>query len=81
MVMYERGVFMEHVLQKKDMSEEDIKFRYITPAVTAKWDAGKITMETPITDGQISLKGNLVIRKRPKKADYIPSVEEKDAGR
>lgn len=53
------------------MTEEDIKLQYITPAVTSKWSRRKITMETPVTDGQISLKGNIVFRKRPKKADYI----------
>lgn len=65
------GVLMQPVLSKKEMTEEDIKLQYITPAVTSKWSRGKITMETPVTDGQISLKGNLVFRKRPKKADYI----------
>ena len=62
---------MQPILSKKEMTEEDIKLQYITPAVTSKWSRGKITMETPITDGQISLKGNLVFRKKPKKADYI----------
>lgn len=62
---------MQPILSKKEMTEEDIKLQYITPAVTAKWSRGKITMETPITDGQISLRGNLVYRKKPKKADYI----------
>lgn len=62
---------MQPILSKKEMTEEDIKLQYITPAVAAKWNRGKITMETPITDGQISLKGNLVFRKKPKKADYI----------
>lgn len=62
---------MQPILSKKEMTEEDIKLQYITPAVTSKWSRSKITMETPITDGQISLKGNLVFRKRPKKADYI----------
>lgn len=62
---------MPPILPKKEMTEEDIKLQYITPAVTSKWDREKITMETPITDGQISLKGNLVFRKKPKKADYI----------
>lgn len=62
---------MQPILSKKEMTEEDIKLQYITPAVTAKWSREKITMETPITDGQISLKGNLVFRKKPKKADYI----------
>lgn len=59
------------ILPKKEMTEEDIKLQYITPAVVSKWNRDKITMETSITDGQISLKGNLVFRKRPKKADYI----------
>ena len=62
---------MPPILPKKEMTEEDIKLQYITPAVVSKWTQNKITMETPITDGQISLKGNLVFRKRPKKADYI----------
>ena len=26
------------VLSKSQMSEEDIKFHYITPAITAKWN-------------------------------------------
>lgn len=62
---------MQPILSKKEMTEEDIKLQYITPAVTSKWSRSKITMETSITDGQISLRGNLVFRKKPKKADYI----------
>ena len=53
------------------MTEEDIKLQFITPAIVSKWDQSKITMETPITDGRINLKGNLVSRQKPKKADYI----------
>lgn len=67
---------MQPVLPKNQMTEEDIKLQFITPAVTSKWSRGKITMETPVTDGQISLKGNLVFRKRPKKADYILYLRE-----
>lgn len=48
------------VLSKSQMSEEDIKFHYITPAITAKWDKQHITLETKITDGRINLKGNIV---------------------
>ena len=59
------------VLDKKQMTEEDIKLQYITPALTAKWDVRKITMETQITDGKINLKGNLVVREKPKRADYV----------
>ena len=53
------------------MSEEDIKLQYITPAITAKWDIKKITMETNITDGKINLRGNFVAREKPKRADYV----------
>lgn len=59
------------ILSKKQMTEEDIKLQFITPAIVSKWDQSKITMETPITDGRINLKGNLVSRQKPKKADYI----------
>lgn len=59
------------ILSKKQMMEEDIKLQFITPAIVSKWDQSKITMETPITDGRINLKGNLVSRQKPKKADYI----------
>lgn len=63
-----RGMF---IMSKKQMSEEDIKLQYITPAITAKWDITKITMETKVTDGKINLKGNFVTREKPKRADYI----------
>ena len=59
------------VLSKSQMSEEDIKFHYITPAITAKWDNQHITLETKITDGRINLKGNIVAREKPKRADYV----------
>lgn len=62
---------MSIILSKKEMSEEDIKLQYITPAITSKWDRGKITMETQVTDGKINLKGNFVFREKPKRADYI----------
>lgn len=59
------------MLSKKEMTEEDIKLQFITPAITSKWDKSKITMETKITDGKINLKGNVVVRNAPKKADYV----------
>lgn len=62
---------MSTILSKKEMSEEDIKLQYITPAITSKWDRGKITMEKQVTDGKINLKGNFVFREKPKRADYI----------
>ncbi|MBR1833671.1 MAG: DEAD/DEAH box helicase family protein, partial [Ruminiclostridium sp.] len=64
---------MVTILDKKDMSEEDIKLQYITPAILEKWDKSRITMETKITDGQIKLNGNFAHRdkKSIKRADYI----------
>ena len=62
---------MHTIIQKRQMTEEDIKLQYITPAVTSKWNIKKITMETRITDGKINLKGNLAVREKPKRADYV----------
>ena len=62
---------MSPVLNKKQMTEEDIKLQYITPAIQSKWGLDRMTMETRITDGRINLKGNLVAREKPKKADYV----------
>lgn len=62
---------MSMVLDKKQMTEEDMKLQYITPAITSKWSIHKITMETQITDGKVNLKGNFVFREKPKRADYI----------
>ena len=53
------------ILDKKQMTEEDIKLQYITPAIQAKWGFDRMTMETKITDGRINLKGNLITREKP----------------
>ena len=62
---------MGPILTKEQMTEEDIKLQFITPAITARWPKEHITMEQKITDGKINLKGNLVVREKPKKADYV----------
>lgn len=58
------------ILSKKQMTEEDIKLNYITPALQKDWKE-YITMETRIQDGQIILRGNMVTRKITKNPDYI----------
>ena len=75
----------------KELTEEDVKFRYINEAITIKgWSKDSIFMEQKVkfTDGKISLHGNLVHREKPKFADYvlyankatpIAIVEAKDA--
>ena len=61
---------MSTVLAKKQMTEEDIKLNYITPAILKGWK-GHITMETKITDGRINIRGNIVARSKPKFVDYM----------
>lgn len=61
---------MSGIIPKWQMTEEDIKLNYITPALSPKW-SGRMTMETQITDGKINLRGNLVSRAQPKRADYV----------
>ena len=61
---------MSPILPKKQMSEEDIKLNYITPAILKGWK-GHITMETKITDGRINIRGNMVARSNPKFVDYM----------
>ena len=69
--MTEGVEYMSPILPKKQMSEEDIKLQYITPAITSKWNVKRIAMEAKVTDGKINLKGNLVFREKPKRADYL----------
>lgn len=61
---------MSDIIPKWQMTEEDIKLNFITPALSPKWN-GRMTMETQITDGKINLRGNLVSRAQPKRADYV----------
>ena len=63
----------------KDLTEEDVKFRYINEAITNKgWSKDSIFMEQKVkfTDGKISLHGNLVHREKPKFADYVLYVNK-----
>ena len=61
------------ILDKKQMTEEDIKLNFITPAINASgWQNGvNITMETKITDGKINIRGNMAYREKAKRADYL----------
>ena len=50
---------MDTILNKKEMSEEDVKYNFITPALVKSGWKDKITMETAVkwTDGKINLSG------------------------
>lgn len=62
---------------KSHLSEEDIKARYITPAITdAGWDIKKqVRLEYAFTDGRIILRGNVTARGKKKSADYLLSYK------
>ncbi|NTV35372.1 MAG: DEAD/DEAH box helicase family protein [Anaerolineaceae bacterium] len=58
---------------KKDLSERDICTKFITPALEqAGWDMQKqVREEVGFTDGRIYVKGNLSMRGKRKRVDYI----------
>jgi len=60
-------------MNKKDLSESDIKAKYITPAILKSgWDEQtQIGREIFFTDGRIYVKGKLTARGKRKFADYI----------
>lgn len=60
---------------KKSLSEEDIKNRYITPALNKSgWLADDMRMEYFFTDGRVIFQGGQHARKQGKKADYLLNV-------
>ena len=63
-------------LGKRNLSEEDIKLRYITPAIqNAGWENKQIRMEYAFTAGRIILRGNITARGKKKSADYLLSYK------
>lgn len=66
---------MSDIFGINEMTEEDIKLQYITPALLTKWDIKKITMETSplnkFTDGKVRIKGNIPSRDKAKRCDYV----------
>ena len=59
-------------MSKKDLTEEDIKLRFITPAIKkAGWKNEHIRMEYYFTDGRVVFQGNIHARQTGKKADYL----------
>lgn len=60
-------------MNKKDLSETDIRTKFITPALEKSgWNIQKqIREEVHFTDGRIIVKGETIKRGKGKKADYI----------
>lgn len=64
---------MSDLMQKHEMTEEDIKLQFITPAIEAAgWDRQKqIKMEYNFTDGRVIVRGNITARGKRKRTDYL----------
>ena len=59
------------------LSEEDIKSRYIQPALEDKgWDKYHMRLEYAYTAGQIIVQGSLKHRKKGKRVDYLLYSED-----
>ena len=59
-------------MDKKLLTEEDIKLRFITPSIQkAGWKNNLIRMEYYFTDGRVIFQGNIHARQKGKKADYL----------
>lgn len=59
------------------LSEEDIKTRYITPALNARgWNPEHMLMEYFYTDGRVMVQGSFKHRRKGKKIDYLLFAEE-----
>ena len=58
------------------MTEEDIKFRFINPALQKGWESRLISMEVSITDGKIIVRGNFTKREKPLRADYVLYIND-----
>lgn len=61
------------MFNKKELSEEDIKMKYITPALEkSNWSVkNDMRAEYYFTDGRIDVRGNKAHRRKGKKADYL----------
>lgn len=59
-----------------NLSEEDTKRLYITPALESVWDKKLIRMEYSFTAGRIVVRGSMKKRNQGKKADYLLHTAE-----
>ena len=65
-------------MNKKDLTEADIRSKFITPAIVGpgKWDLmTQVREEAYFTKGRVIVRGKTVKRGEAKKADYILSYK------
>jgi hypothetical protein len=59
-------------MDKKALTETDIRTKFITPAIIAKWDVmTQVLEERYFTKGRVIVRGKMTSRGKAKKADYI----------
>ena len=60
-------------VDKKTVTEQDIRTKYITPAIEgAGWDIQtRVREEVTLTAGRVIVRGRLVSRSKSKRADYV----------
>lgn len=62
-------------MSKKDLTEAEIRSRYITPALRgvdgSKWDFSQIREEYYFTQGRVIVRGRTIRRGEANKADYL----------
>jgi len=59
-------------MNKKALTETDIRTKFITPANEPKWNVmTQIFEEYYFTKGRVIVHGNMTTRGKAKKADYI----------
>ena len=65
------------MINKKELSEADIRTKYITPAIQqAGWDIMlQVREEFTLTPGRIKVRGNMAARGKSKRPDYVLSYK------
>lgn len=61
----------------RDLTEEDVKMRYITPSIQdSGWNIStQVRAEYSFTDGKVIVRGNMSSRGKRKRADYLLSYK------
>jgi type I restriction enzyme R subunit len=59
-------------MDKKALTETDIRTKFITPAILARWDVmTQVLEERYFTNGRVIVRGKMTSRGKARKADYI----------
>ncbi|HKR65951.1 MAG TPA: DEAD/DEAH box helicase family protein [Thermoanaerobaculia bacterium] len=59
-------------MDKKALTETDIRTKFITPAIVAKWDVmTQVLEERYFTNGRVIVRGKMTSRGKARKADYV----------